>query len=84
MEEKNILNVFEDNIFAIKVAGDNGTEQTSSTSLKLQVRKQTQEMECPLDLATWIKILITKQMLQRLPIAPAEVKAGNISENLLN
>ena len=52
MEEKNILNVFEDNIFAIKVAGDNGTEQTSSTSLKLQVRKQTQEMECPLDLAT--------------------------------
>ena len=23
-------------------------------------------------------------MLQRLPIAPAEVKAGNISENLLN
>ena len=32
---------------------------------------------------TGLKIL-TKQMLQRLPIALAQVKAGNNSENLLN
>ena len=31
-----------------------------------------------------IKILTSKQMLQRLPIALAQVKAGNTSENLLN
>ena len=31
-----------------------------------------------------IKILTPKQMLQGLPIALAEVKAGNRSENLLN
>ena len=31
-----------------------------------------------------LKILIPKQMLQRLPIALAQVKAGNNSENLLN
>ena len=32
-----------------------------------------------------LKILSPKQMLQRmLPIAPAQVKAGNISENLQN
>ena len=31
-----------------------------------------------------LKILTPKQMLQRLPIALAQVKAGNISENLLN
>ena len=31
-----------------------------------------------------LKILSTKQMLQRLPIALAQVKAGNTSENLLN
>ena len=31
-----------------------------------------------------LKILTTKQMLQRLPIALAQVKAGNTSENLLN
>ena len=31
-----------------------------------------------------IKILIPKEMLQRLPIALAQVKAGNNSENLLN
>ena len=31
-----------------------------------------------------IKILTPKQMLQRLPIALAQVKAGNTSENLLN
>ena len=30
------------------------------------------------------KILTTKQMLQRLPIALAQVKAGNDSESLLN
>ena len=31
-----------------------------------------------------LKILSTKQMLQRLPIALTQVKAGNTSENLLN
>ena len=31
-----------------------------------------------------LKILTLKQMLQRLPIAFAQVKAGNNSENLLN
>ena len=33
---------------------------------------------------TELKILTPKQMLQRLPIALAQVKAGNHSENLLN
>ena len=33
---------------------------------------------------TGLKILTPKQMLQRLPIAVAQVKAGNISESLLN
>ena len=31
-----------------------------------------------------VKILTSKQMIQRLPIALAQVKAGNNSENLLN
>ena len=31
-----------------------------------------------------LKILTSKQLLQRLPIAVAQVKAGNNSENLLN
>ena len=33
---------------------------------------------------TELKILTPKQMLQRLPIVLAQVKAGNNSENLLN
>ena len=33
---------------------------------------------------TGLKILTPKQMLQRLPIALAQVKAGNNSKNLLN
>ena len=33
---------------------------------------------------TGLKILTPKQMLQRLPIARAQVKSGNNSENLLN
>ena len=32
----------------------------------------------------WLKILTSKQMLQRLPIVHAQVKAGNSSEILLN
>ena len=31
-----------------------------------------------------LKILTSEQMLQRLPIALAQVKAGNMPENLLN
>ena len=31
---------------------------------------------------TGLKILTPKQILQRLPIAPAQVKAGNNSESL--
>ena len=34
--------------------------------------------------AAGLKILTPKQMLQRLPIAFAQVRAGNDSENLLN
>ena len=37
-----------------------------------------------LTLRKGLKILTPKQMLQRLPIALAQVKAGNNSENLLN
>ena len=33
---------------------------------------------------TWLKILTPKQMLQRLPIALAQVKAGNNSKRLSN
>ena len=33
---------------------------------------------------TRLKILIPRKMLQRLPIALAQVKAGNNSESLLN
>ena len=33
---------------------------------------------------TGLKILTPKQMLQRLPIARAQVKAGNNSESLLS
>ena len=33
---------------------------------------------------TGLNILTSKQMLQRLPIALEQVKAGNNSENLLN
>ena len=31
-----------------------------------------------------LKILTPKQMLQRLPIAPTQVRTGNTSENVLN
>ena len=33
---------------------------------------------------TGLKILTHKQMLQRLPVTVMQIKAGNISESLLN
>ena len=39
---------------------------------------------CKATNGTGLKILTSKQMLQRLPIALAQVKAGNTSEGLLN
>ena len=33
---------------------------------------------------TWLKILTSKQMLERMPIALAHIKAGTTSKNLLN
>ena len=45
---------------------------------------KTQAIEEEKQIGTGLKILTPKQMLQRLPLALAQVKAGNISENLLN
>ena len=42
------------------------------------------EAKLKASIETGLKILTPKQMLQRLPIALAQVKAGNNSENLLN
>ena len=46
--------------------------------------KETQGKGSSLDLALRLKILTPKQVLQRLPIALGQVKAGNTYENLLN
>ena len=46
---------------------------------KIEATEELKEQE-----GTGLKILTCKQMLQRLPIALAQVKAGNDSENLLN
>ena len=42
------------------------------------------EAKCKTKYGEWLKMLTPKQMLQRLPIALAQVIAGNTSENLLN
>ena len=50
----------------------------------LDFNKRQKGKGLPSDLAKHIKILTIKQILQRLPIALAQVKAGNTSENLQN
>ena len=52
-------------------------------SMILEAKKRTSEEQTKQD-GTELKILTPKQMLQRLPIALAQVKASNNSENLLN
>ena len=49
----------------------------------LKGKRKTAEEQTKQD-GTELKILSPKQMLQRLPIALAQVKAGNNSESLLN
>ena len=48
-------------------------------SMILEAKKLAKEQE-----GTRLKILTPNQMLKRLPIALAQIKAGNISESLLN
>ena len=48
-------------------------------SMILEAKKLAKEQE-----RTGLKILTPNQMLKRLPIALAQVKAGNNSESLLN
>ena len=45
----------------------------------LEAKKQAKQQE-----GTGLKILTPNQMLKRLPIALAQIKAGSNSENLLN
>ena len=52
-------------------------------SMILEAKRKTTEKLKEQE-GTGLKILTPKQMLQRLPIALAQVKAGNNSENLLN
>ena len=49
------------------------------SSMILEAKKLAREQE-----GTGLKILTPNQMLKRLPIALAQVKAGNNSESLLN
>ena len=50
----------------------------------LNFNKQQKGKGLPSDVATQLKILTPKQILQRLSIALVQVKAGNTSENLPN
>ena len=52
-------------------------------SMILEAKRKVAE-ELKEQQGTRLKILTPKQILQRFPIAPAQVKAGNNSKNLLN
>ena len=56
---------------------------TVYSSMILEAKKMAAEEQAEQE-GTGLKILTPKQMLQRLPIALAQVKAGNNSESLLN
>ena len=61
-------------------ARDNATKFIEDySSMILEAKKLAKEEE-----GTVLKILTPNQMLKRLPIALAQIKAGNNSENLLN
>ena len=68
----NINNLFNARDNAIKFYED-------YSSMILEAKKLAREQE-----GTGLKILTSNQMLKRLPIAVAQIKAGNNSESLLN
>ena len=68
----NVNVIFNARNSAIKFIEDYG-------SMILEAKKLAKEQE-----GTGLKILTPNQMLKRLPIALAQVKAGNNSESLLN
>ena len=52
--------------------------------MKIEIKQQTLSKKSSSFINKGVKILTPKQMFQRLPIALVQVKASNISENLLN
>ena len=70
---QHVLNAFESGIFP---KGKQGKRFTSTVDIIACIAKVS---DCKQH-----KILTPKQILQRLPIALVQVKAGNASENLLN
>ena len=71
---KNVRNLYDSRQKIINLLNDNAKIR-SEAIYKSKQNKTT---------GTGLKILTLKQMIQRLPIALAQVKAGNTSESLLN
>ena len=71
---KNIKNLYDSRQKIINLLNDNS--KTRSEAIYKSKQNETK--------GKGLKVLTPKQMLQRLPIALAQVKAGNNSENLLN
>ena len=72
-EREMVFKAFESGIF-LKPEELKQSEQSSDSNIPIFTPKE----------GTGLKILTPKQMIQRLPIALAQVNAGNNSESLLN
>ena len=71
---KNVRNLYDSRQKIINLLNDNA--KTRSEAIYKSKQNETK--------GTGLKVLTPKQMLQRLPTAVAQVKAGNNSESLLN
>ena len=72
-----VLDAFESKIFPVKIEGAGFSNLASIAKASDRTRDKVSSHSNP-------EILTPIQMLQRLPIALAKLKAGSISENLLN
>ena len=97
--KSNQINRFKSNLSEVKKAHKNRTKEQEDTLYNIEMFYKARneaikfhgdysstmsETKLKATKGTGLKILISKQMLQRLPIALAQVKAGNSSEGLLN
>ena len=71
---KNVRNLYDSRQKIINLLNDNAKIRSEAIYKSKQNKTE----------GTGLKIITPKQMFQRLPIALAQVKAGNNSESLLN
>ena len=68
----------------VRIVPENKRLKTEENEKIIDIVERVREINSENQLGLWLKILTPNQMLSRLPISSAQLKAGNTSEKLKN